>query len=449
MSSLASHCQALSRDRPRNRPLHRPTPDSRLSQSRGSRGSHGSYGKLALAGLLLFSLPWLSAGCADAGDGEASRAAARRIELPTARLRVRVEPVRLDRLAAGNRVTGTVRAFHRATVTSETQGRVLSREVEPGAGIEAGATIVRLEASRFELELRRAEASLAAARTVLAHAEREFARGEQLLARKAISTQQHDDLRNAVDRARDEVALAVVARDTARRNLEDTKIAAPFTGSVDSIAVNVGDFVAPGTPVATLVDLSRVRIFAGVTAREAARLEPGTTARVSFADLGGAIFEATLKSVGRVATRGDGTYGIELWMDDADGRMRDGLVAQIELPDPDTTPRLIAKRAALLRRDGQPEVFIVEGRGDSAVARRRPVRTGRSQGQWIEILDGLEEGDRVIWDGQFALADGTSVLIDGAEMRAVETAADRASSSGASAASTVVPGGDQTASLAE
>ena len=62
------------------------------------------------------------------------------------------------------------------------------------------------------LELRRAEASLSAARTVLAHAEREFARGEQLLSRKAISTQQHDDLRNAVDRARDEVALALVAR---------------------------------------------------------------------------------------------------------------------------------------------------------------------------------------------------------------------------------------------
>ncbi len=400
-----------------------------------------SVGMLSLVGLLLVFVCGVG-GCADSGEDGGPRDASRRIELPKTRLRVRVDVVRLDRLAAGNRVTGTVRAFHRATVTSEMQGRVLSREVEPGARIEAGSTIVLLEASRFELELRRAEASLAAARTVLAHAEREFARGEQLLSRKAISTQQHDDLRNAVDRARDEVALAVVARDTARRNLEDTQIAAPFTGTVDSIAVDVGDFVAPGTPVATLVDLSRVRIFAGVTAREAARLAAGSTARVSFADLGGAIFEATLQSVGRVAMSGDGTYGIELWMDDADGRMRDGLVAQIDLPDPDVTPRLIAKRAALLRRDGQPEVFIVEGQGESAVARRRPVRTGRSQGQWVEILDGLEEGDRVIWDGQFALADGTSVLIDGAETAAAESAADRP-------ASAVTPDGDQTASLVE
>ena len=410
MSSFASHCQASS--------------CSRLS----------SFGMICLLGLLLVGS---LVGCADSAEEGASQGAARRVELPKTRLRVRVDPVRLERLAAGNRVTGTVRAFHRATVTSETQGRVLSREVEPGARIESGSTIVRLEASRFELELRRAEASLSAARTVLAHAEREFARAERLVSRKAISTQQHDDLRNAADRARDEVALALVARDTARRNLEDTKIAAPFTGTVDSIAVNVGDFVAPGTPVATLVDLSRVRIFAGVTAREAARLEAGTTAQVSFADLGGAIFAATLKSVGRVAMSGDGTYGLELWMDDVDGRMRDGLVAQIDLPDPDVTPRLIARRAALLRRDGQPEVFIVEGQGDAAVARRRPVRTGRSQGQWVEILEGLAEGDRVIWDGQFALADGTSVLIDGAETTTDGPAADAAS------------GGDQTASLVE
>ncbi|MBJ21859.1 MAG: hypothetical protein CL933_20825 [Deltaproteobacteria bacterium] len=370
---------------------------------------------------LVIALP--NIGCGDSNAANTSDSTANPLEAPKTRLRVRVEPVRLARLAAGDRVTGTVRAFHRATITAETQGRVLARVVEPGASIEAGGKIVELESSRFELALRRSQASLSAARTVLRHAEREFARGERLLAQKAISSQQHDDLRYAVDRARDEITLSEVARDTARRNLEDTRIAAPFDGTVDSIAVNVGDFVSVGTPVATLVDLSRVRIFGGVTAREAARLAPGTKARVSFADLGGTILEATLESVGRVAASKDGTYGIELWMDDAEGRMRDGLVAQIELPDPDEQPRLLARRAALLRRAGNAEVFIVEGEGEAAVARSRRLRTGRSQGQWVEILEGLEEGDRVIWDGQFALANGTAVLIDGEDERPPETRA--------------------------
>ena len=204
-----------------------------------------------------------------------------------------------------------------------------------------------------------------------------------------------------------------VARDTARRNLADTRISAPFAGSVDSIAVDVGDFVSAGTPVAVLVDLARVRIMGSVTAGEAARLIPGTNARVTFRDLGGQIFEARLESVARVASPTDGTYAIELHMDDPTGRLRDGLVATVELPDADASPRLVTRRAALLRRNGHPEVFVIEGEGTSAIAKSRRVRTGRSAGEWIEILDGLGEGERVVWDGHFALGDGIAVVIDG------------------------------------
>ena len=208
-------------------------------------------------------------------EGDAARAAG--VAIPTARLRVRAEPARRAVFETSARATGTVRAFHRATVTAETQGRVLVRSVEAGTAVEAGASLVELEASRFELALRHAEASLSAARTVLRHAERELGRGDRLIGRKAISSQQYDDLRLAVDRARDEQALAEVARDTARRDLSDARIESPFAGTVDSIAVDMGDFVTPGTPVAIVVDLSRVRLFSAVTAQEAARLSPTTS----------------------------------------------------------------------------------------------------------------------------------------------------------------------------
>lgn len=336
---------------------------------------------------------------------------------PETRLRVRVEAVRRARLASAGRVTGTVRAFHRARITAEIQGRVVARVVEPGAQLERGGVLLELEASRLSLEVRRTKASLQLSRTVLAHAQREFERGELLIAKSAISTQHSDDLRLALDRARDELVLAEVARDTAVRNHADSRIEAPFAGSVDSIDVNVGDFVSAGTPVATMVDLSRVRIYGGVTAREAARLTPGSKARVSFADLGGRIFEATLQSVGRVSDPLDGTYEIELWMDNTNALMRDGLVARVELPDEARVQHMLAPRSALLRRDGRPQVFVVVDEAGRSVARTRILRTGRSDGNWIEVLDGLEAGDRVVYDGHFALADGSVVEIDGADAK--------------------------------
>jgi RND family efflux transporter MFP subunit len=331
-----------------------------------------------------------------------------------ARLRVQVDSVHRAQLASADHITGTVRAFHRATVTAETQGRVIHRSVEAGASVEAGQLLIELESSRLELEVRRSTASLRAAKTVLAHAKRDFARAEQLFEENAMSTQRYDQLQHEVNRARDEIALASVARDTAKRNLEDARITAPFSGTVDSVMVDVGDFVTAGKAVANIVDLSRVRIFGGVTAREAARLEPGLIAQVTFADLGGKTFEATLKSVGRVAGRNDGTYEIELWMDPVGVAMRDGLVAQIALRDANEAPALLARRAAILHRDGHPEVFIVAQASGRSVAEVRRLRTGRSQGEWIEVLDGLEEGDQVIWDGQFALDEGASVIVDGA-----------------------------------
>ena len=108
---------------------------------------------------------------------------------PQTRVRVQTEAVRLGKLEGAESATGTIRAYHRATITAETQGRVLARAALPGAAVEEGGLLIELEASRQTLEVRRTEAALATAATVLEHAERELARGEQLLARNALSTQ--------------------------------------------------------------------------------------------------------------------------------------------------------------------------------------------------------------------------------------------------------------------
>ncbi len=330
------------------------------------------------------------------------------------RIRVRTAPVRSARLDHSERVVGVVRAFRKATVTAEAKGRVVARPVERGDHVEAGQLLVEIDDSRLELALRRAEATLRAKNTNLAHATREQARGERLVARSAISEQQRDDLQHALDRATDERDLATVERDSARRDLADARITAPFAGRVDDLRVDVGDYVSPGTPVAMLVELSRVRIFAGVTAIEAARLEPGSEAQVTFADLAGETFRGELRSIGQVADAHDGTYPLEVWVDDVAGRLRDGFVAEIEFPTTEEAPTLLAHRAALLQRGGRPEAFVIERDGDATLARLRAVRTGRSAGEWIEILDGLRVGDEVIIDGQFALRNGAAVTVDGA-----------------------------------
>ncbi|MFB0976946.1 MAG: efflux RND transporter periplasmic adaptor subunit [Myxococcota bacterium] len=328
------------------------------------------------------------------------------------RQRVETVVVRSGALEAKDRTSGVVHAFHKARVTAEIQARVLRRAVESGDRVEAGQVLVELDATRLELEVQHAEATLRAHSNDLRHAQREHDRGEKLVSNNAISTQQRDDLRHNLDSASTARDLARVMRDTSKRNLEDAQIRAPFAGSVDSLAVDVGDYVSQGSAVATVVELSRARVFAGVTAQEAARLTGATVAWVQFTALGGGEVEAELKSVGNVASMRDGTYSVELWVNEPPEGLRDGMVASVRLPIGNHAPLPLAPRAALMRRSGSPEVFVVEHKGEEQIARLRMLRTGRSAGDWIEVHQGLADGDEVIVNGQFALRDGIAIVVD-------------------------------------
>ncbi|MFT5441005.1 MAG: RND family efflux transporter MFP subunit [Myxococcota bacterium] len=356
-------------------------------------------------------------GCGDSSADRPKQQADETAHVAT-RQRVQTIAVRLGQLDAKDRTSGIVHAFHKAKVTAEIQARVVSRAVERGEKVEQGQVLVELDATRLGLELRHAEATLRAQSSDLTHAKREFARGEKLVANNAISAQQRDDLQHNLDSARDARELALVMRDTAKRNLEDASIRAPFAGTVDALNVDVGDFVSQGTHVATVVELSRAKVFAGVTAQEAARLAGATTARIQFTALGGGEVDAQLKSLSRVASERDGTYSVELWIDNPPVDLRDGMVASVRLPVGTHDEHALAPRAALMRRSGQPEVFVVERKGSEQFARLRALRTGRSGGDWIEVLEGLQEGDEVIVKGQFALRDGVAIVVDSQTTRA-------------------------------
>ena len=88
------------------------------------------------------------------------------------------------------------------------------------------------------------------------------------------------------------------------------------------------------------------------------------------------------------------------------------MVATVELPTAKRDAHPLAPRAALMRRAGQTEVFVVAREENAFIARIRSLRTGRSAGDWIEVVDGLRAGDKVIVNGQFALRDGAEVTVD-------------------------------------
>ena len=321
-------------------------------------------------------------------------------------MRVRTATVVSEPLDAGPGWTGLVQFERKVRLVAEVPGRVVRREVDRGDTVRKGEVLLRLDDSRIALEGERARIAREAAEHQATFAASELARAESL--GEALSPQALDQARHAELMARDQLAQAKVVEQTAEQALADTRLRAPFSGVVAERFADVGDTVAPGVPCFLLVSVDPALARVGVSAAEAARLEPGSTARVVFDDLGGVEATGELQTVGQVPDPMTGTYPADFRVPNTSGDLREGMVARV-LPEASDEPVTQVPRAALVDHDGAPAVFVLDG----TIARVRPVRLGRQGSERSEVVSGLSPGEEVVVEGQFALVDGVPVDAEG------------------------------------
>ena len=195
---------------------------------------------------------------------------------------VRVKPVSVADIGRQATAAGVVEAFRTATVAAETGGRVVFRSVEPGDPVSAGQALVSLDDERARIARDQALARVRSREVDVLQAGNELQRGLGLHAREFISEDVLEDLSFTHARAKSALQAARADLAAAERVLADTGVRAPFKGIAEQVHVHEGDYLQPGTPVVTLIDFSRVRIKAGVTAREAVLLQDAERAKVTL-----------------------------------------------------------------------------------------------------------------------------------------------------------------------
>ena len=204
-----------------------------------------------------------------------------------------------------------------------------------------------------------------------------------------------------------EQIAAQTERDTEHSAVSRLEIRAPVDGRVVTKHVSLGELVAPADTLFTLADLSRVWIWIDVFERDLAAVHEGDgvevrvkahpdrtfSGRVSY--LASEVAPATRAVRARIDVPNPGTL------------LRPGMFADVRLTDPhgpSASPSLTVPQSALTRleRADDAETLVFVPLGDGRF-RAQPVRTGRGQGPWMEILDGLEDGDAVVSGGAFFL----------------------------------------------
>ncbi|MBK8286212.1 MAG: efflux RND transporter periplasmic adaptor subunit [Ahniella sp.] len=305
-------------------------------------------------------------------------------------------------------LSGSVAPWEEIRLGVELSGhRVQSVLVEPGAIVQKGDVLLRLDGRMLAVELRQATAQLEQARTNLELARTNAQRGRDMLRQKVISAQQAEEWMAGEKTSAAAVTVAEATVAAARLRSEFAQLQAPYAGVIATRTVEPGQIVNPGDVLMTLVRDARLEWRAEVTEANLLAIEPGQIVRLRSLD--GQTIEGTVR------TRSPGL----------DARTRTGLV-YVDLPDPKSlrsgmfvegtiglgdTEALRVPSDALLLRDGFAYVFVLD---EQSKARERRVEVGPRQNGWVEVRSGLSAGERIVGKGAAFLGDGDPVrVVDG------------------------------------
>ncbi len=305
------------------------------------------------------------------------------------------------------------RAAGEAAVVAPLPGRLVPTPTAPKLGdvVEAGrplATVIpRLAEQGDPAAL---EQAVADARIALGRAKTELERLEGLLAQGAVAERRVVEARFDVDQAKSNMG-------TARRRLKQAKrvtrgddaseraavvIPAPLTGTITEVDAIPGAFVSEGAPLYRIIDVSTVWLEIHVAEAHAPKL---ADPRGVWLELDG--FERPLEvgpegvvTVGAVMDERSRTVPLFVEVPNLDGQLRVGMFAEVHVLEDDPRQALTTPVSSIVYESGLPVVYVMLG---GETFERRAVRLGVRDGAWIEVLEGIEQGEHVVSRGAWAV----------------------------------------------
>jgi RND family efflux transporter MFP subunit len=315
--------------------------------------------------------------------------------------------------------SGYVVAQQKAAVASKGTGRLVFLGVEEGDKVTKGMIIARLEDQDMQASLKRADANLQLARAEYNDAERTLHRQEMLFERNLTSQAELDAAHARFERVNASIASAEAAVSEARVALENTRIRAPFDGTVLTKNADVGEVVAPFAAslssrgaVVTIADLGSLQVEADVSESNIMRVRAGQPCEIVLDAYPQKRYPGTVHKIVPTADRAKATVLTKIAFIERDDHVLPEMSAKVTFLSKETDrskagapAKLTVPVSSVLRRGDASVVFIVR---DGAVT-ETPVEAGEVMGDRVEIKQGLNPGDQVVTRPDPELTSGMTV----------------------------------------
>ena len=347
--------------------------------------------------VVLVAVGLVAAGCAGE-SGLASEA-----DAPAAdefRTAVAVAPIAPETLTDSLEISGRLEPRAVVHIASELGGRVEEVLFDKGDAVSAGQTLTRVGSDLLGAALAEAEAEVEAARI-------ERDRAEALVEREASP-------RQSLDAADANLNRALARLEAARLRFERATVASPANGVVVERALEPGEVLAPGSPVATLHDTSVLVATIGIPEQDITFFSEGAPAEVVLDAYDGRTVAGRISYIAPAAVRPGRNFTAEIEVPNPDGGLRSGLVVRARLERRVFRDAVVVGRDLLVERDGALLAFVFRPEnGAAGRAEQREVTIGPDQEDRVVVTSGLEVGETLIVRGHRNLLDGQPVRLTG------------------------------------
>lgn len=305
---------------------------------------------------------------------------------------VRVDTARQESMDMVYSANGTFQPKQEVTVSAETPGRVVRVLVDEGSRVGAGQTLAVIEGDKLNVNVSNAQANYDNAQQNLQRFESAFKTG-------GVTQQQLDQAR--------------LQFETAKNNLRSSKLTAgdvtiktSVSGIVNARKIEPGSYVNPGTPAFDIVNVSSLKLRVNVDEKNVASLAVGQSVEVAASVM------SDKKYTGRItfiAPKSDGSlnFPVEIEVPNNGNDLRAGMYGTAHFGGNVAASVLVIPRTAFVGSVSDNKVFVAK----NGKAVETEVVSGRTFGDNVEVLSGLNPGDQVIVSGQINLLNGTAIEI--------------------------------------
>lgn len=343
--------------------------------------------------------------------------------MPQPAASVSVAVAKAERWRDGAEAVGTFVAVNGADVTTEAGGVIREFLFEPGQRVKAGTVLVRLNTANEEATLRALEA---AAKLAVSQRDRWRELGKQKLVSQAEVEQRAADAASTL--AQVEAQRALIAQKTIR---------APFDGTLGIRKANLGQYIAPGSPIVNLQSMNPIYLDFTLPQQRMDQLVEGTVIHATVDSLPGRTFDGRITAIEPLIDAETRNFKVQATVLNDDNALRPGTFAKVGFDLGSEQAVVVIPQTAVSFNPYGNAVYVVrettygpdevgmDGKqmtGIKYVVQQRFIKTGGTRGDLVAVTDGLKPGERVVTSGLLKLRNDAVVKINNKVQPAAESA---------------------------